>query len=185
MWGHRLLTPASRAARSAQRHGRASPPPPRATEPMGVTAHPTRQGPSSQEWAERQQERHTGSRAGQPGWLRPRPAAPHRFSGNSPSQRGRNPESGQWVSGWLHSLRSVYQPLCAPAVEAGSRRRAPQLQSAQRSWFPQDPRSTLSQPQLHSAGELPPWPPSQGITCLPPAVYIESSKLNPKSCCGA
>lgn len=107
---------ASRAGRSAQRHGWASPPPPQATEPMGVT----RQGPSSQEWAERQQERHAGSRTGQPAWLRLRPAAPHQFSGNSPSQRGRNPEPGQWVSGWLHSLRSVYQPLCAPAVEAGS-----------------------------------------------------------------
>lgn len=122
--------------------------------------------------------------AGQTAWLQLRPAVPRRFSGNNPSRRRRNTEPGQWVSSWLHSLCSVYQPLRAPEAEAGSRQRAPQLQSARRSWSPQDPRSTLSQPQPRSAEGLPPWSPSRGTTSLPPAICIESSKLNPKSSCG-
>lgn len=54
-----------------------------------------------------------GPGAGQTAWLQLRPTVPSRFSGNNPSQRGLNTEPGQWVSGWLHSLCSIYQPLRA------------------------------------------------------------------------
>ena len=53
--------------------------------------------------------------------LQLRPAVPRWFSGNNPSRRRLNTEPGQWVSSWLHSLCSVYQPLRAPEAEAGSR----------------------------------------------------------------
>ena len=62
-----------------------------------------------------------GPGAGQTAWLQLRPAVPHQFSGNNPSQGGLNTEPGQRVSGWLHSPCSVYQPLRAPEAEAGSR----------------------------------------------------------------
>lgn len=120
-----------------------------------------------------------GAGQGRPLWLQLRPAVPHQFSGNNLSQGGLNTER-QRVSGWAApcaASTSPYVPL--------RRRRAPGSETpaavCPQVVVSQEPRSTLSQPQLRLCREgLLPGPQARASPACPQPSCNESSKLNPK-----